>query len=78
LAHIFIPIISFSLSTWFFRYHEGSVFFELQRFVHAIVQGLPAEVGVEQGLLAVAVGLAAEKSIREKRIVRVDEILAPQ
>jgi len=41
-------------------------------FLRAVSEGLPVQVSVEDGLKAVVIGLAAEKSIREKRIVEID------
>jgi ribosomal protein S12 methylthiotransferase accessory factor YcaO len=37
--------------------------------------GLPAEIGLEEGLRAVATGLAAHTSIDEGRVVALTEVL---
>jgi myo-inositol 2-dehydrogenase/D-chiro-inositol 1-dehydrogenase len=56
------------------RYTE-SYLREMQAFVDAVDKKLPAPVGVKDGLMAVAIGLAAAKSVRENRPVPVAEIL---
>ena len=45
------------------------------KFRDAILQGKPAEVTLEDGISSVAIGIAAHKSIAEKRPVQLDEIL---
>ena len=55
--------------------HFGASYIEHQRFAAAIRQGLPAEIGLEEGLRAVATGLAAHKSIDEGRVVCLSEVL---
>jgi predicted dehydrogenase len=52
--------------------HHGSTFFQHQRFRRAVVDGTPVEVTMEDGLKAVAIGLAAERSIVERRAVTLD------
>ncbi len=56
-------------------HHFGASYIEHQRFAAAILEGRPAEIGLEEGLRAVATGLAAHKSIDEGRVVRLDEVL---
>ena len=56
-------------------HHFGASCIEHQRFAAAIREGRPAEIGLEEGLRAVATGLAAHKSIDEGRVVRLDEVL---
>ena len=56
-------------------YHEGSVFFEQQKFFAAVRGQGQVEVTVLDGLWAVAVGSAAERSIREGRPVTLAEVL---
>jgi predicted dehydrogenase len=56
-------------------HHFGASFIEHQRFAAAIRGGLPAEIGLEEGLRAVATGLAAHRSIDEGRVVMMSEIL---
>jgi predicted dehydrogenase len=57
-------------------FHHGSSYLEHLDFLAAVRDGRPAAVGVEQGLLAVAVGVAAHRSIDEGRVVTMDEVLA--
>ncbi|MDE2081823.1 MAG: Gfo/Idh/MocA family oxidoreductase [Burkholderiales bacterium] len=56
-------------------HHFGASFIEHQRFAAAIRAGRPAEIGLEEGLRAVATGLAAHKSIDEGRVVALSEVL---
>lgn len=54
--------------------HHGSTFYEHQRF-NAAVRGAGAvEVTARDGLMAVAIGTAAEISAREKRVVEMHEL----
>jgi len=54
--------------------HHGSTFYEHQRF-NAAVRGAGAvEVTAHDGLMAVAIGTAAELSAREKRVVTMGEL----
>jgi predicted dehydrogenase len=52
--------------------HHGSTFYEHLGFRRAILGEGPIEVSVEDGLKAVAMGMAAELSAREKRAVEID------
>ena len=53
--------------------HHGSTYYEHQKF-NAAVRGVgPVEVTARDGLLAVAIGAAAEISAREKRAVEMAE-----
>ncbi|HYK88040.1 MAG TPA: inositol 2-dehydrogenase [Acidobacteriota bacterium] len=63
------PPLSFFLE----RYAE-SYLREMQAFVNAIRGNKPVPVGVTDELIAVEVGLAAMKSVRENRPVRIAEI----
>ncbi len=54
--------------------HHGSTYFEHLAFQGAIRNGTAPEVSVEDGLMAVAMGLAAERSIAEKRPVDMSEL----
>lgn len=56
-------------------HHFGASYIEHQRFAAAIAQGKPAEIPLEEGLRAVAMGLAAHKSIDEGRVVAMAEVL---
>ena len=55
--------------------HFGASYIEHQKFAHAVRNGLPAEIPLEEGLRAVATGLAAHKSIDEGRVVALSEVL---
>jgi myo-inositol 2-dehydrogenase / D-chiro-inositol 1-dehydrogenase len=55
--------------------HFGASYIEHQRFAHAVRNGLPPEIPLEEGLRSVATGLAAHKSIDEGRVVALSEIL---
>jgi predicted dehydrogenase len=54
-------------------FHHGSTYFEHRAFQEAVRSRRPAEVSVHDGLRAVALGLAAELSIRERRPVELAE-----
>jgi myo-inositol 2-dehydrogenase / D-chiro-inositol 1-dehydrogenase len=56
-------------------HHFGASYVEHQRFAAALRAGRPAEIGLEEGLRAVAVGLAAHRSIDQKRVVAMNEVL---
>lgn len=54
--------------------HHGSIYYQHQAFL-AAARGLgPVQVTAEDGLRAVAIGLAAEISAREKRVVEMAEL----
>lgn len=55
--------------------HFGASYVEHQKFAEAVRQGLPPEIPLEEGLRAVATGLAAHKSIDEGRVVALSEVL---
>jgi myo-inositol 2-dehydrogenase/D-chiro-inositol 1-dehydrogenase len=55
--------------------HFGASYVEHQKFAHAVRHGLAPEIGLEEGLRAVATGLAAHKSIDEGRVVSLSEVL---
>jgi predicted dehydrogenase len=56
-------------------HHHGSTYFQHLRFFDAVTKGARVEVSAEDGLRAVAMGAAAEKSAREKRPVLMSEVL---
>jgi len=56
-------------------FHHGSSYLEHVDFLDAVRHGGPPAVDVEQGLLAVAMGVAAHRSIDEGRAVAMDEVL---
>jgi myo-inositol 2-dehydrogenase / D-chiro-inositol 1-dehydrogenase len=55
--------------------HFGASYVEHQKFAHAVRNGLAPEIPLEEGLRAVATGLAAHKSIDEGRVVALSEVL---
>lgn len=55
--------------------HHGSSFIEHQRFIDAVLNGREPEVTVRDGLLSVAIGEAAHRSIELGRAVDLSEIL---
>jgi myo-inositol 2-dehydrogenase / D-chiro-inositol 1-dehydrogenase len=54
--------------------HHGSTFYEHQKFIAAVRGEGPVEVTAEDGLRAVSIGMAAEISAREKRVVEMSEL----
>lgn len=54
--------------------HHGSTFYEHQKFYGAVMEDKPVEVTAHDGLMAVAIGTAAEISAREKRAVEMSEL----
>ena len=54
--------------------HHGSTFYEHQKFNAAVRGEGPVEVTARDGLMAVAIGTAAEISAREKRVVEMSEL----
>jgi len=57
--------------------HHGASYLEHVALMNAIHDGAPAAVTLHDGLLSVAVGEAAHRSIDEGRAVMIREILAP-
>jgi predicted dehydrogenase len=55
--------------------HYGATWGELERFCAAIRNGTAAEVTAQDGLLSVAMGVAAHRSIDERRVVAMAEVL---
>ncbi len=49
---------------------------EIREFCHAVVRDDPVSVGGKDGLLSVAIALAAKKSLETHRPVNVSDILA--
>ena len=54
-------------------HHHGSTYFEHLAFISAIQNNTPPEVSLKDGLMSVAIGEAAEKSIKENRVVDLKE-----
>ena len=55
--------------------HHGSTFYEHIGFINAIRNNTAPEVSLDDGLKAVAIGQAAEISIKENRVVNLSELL---
>ena len=53
--------------------HHGSTYYQHMEFIKSINNNLKAQVTVNDGLHAVAIGQAAEKSIKENRMVKMSE-----
>ena len=56
-------------------HHHGSTYYEHLAFQRAVRNNSVPEVSLDDGLLSVAIGQAAELSIKEKRVVFMKEIL---
>ena len=54
-------------------HHHGSTYYEHQSFINAIRNNTKPEVSLNDGLIAVAIGEAAEISIKEGRVVQMSE-----
>ena len=54
--------------------HHGSTWFEHRAFLAALRDGTPPEVDLRDGLVSVAMGVAAERSIAERRPVEMAEL----
>ena len=54
--------------------HHGSTFYQHQKFIAAVRGEGPVEVSAHDGLMAVAIGTAAEMSAREGRVVEMTEL----
>ncbi len=54
--------------------HHGSTYFEHLGFLRAVRDGRPPEVTIRDGLMSVAMGVAAERSIAEGRPVEMREL----
>lgn len=55
--------------------HFGASYIEHERFARAVREGLPPEIGLEEGLRCVATGLAAHQSIATGLPVRMADVL---
>ena len=54
-------------------HHHGSTFYEHKAFINAIQNNLLPEISLNDGLMAVAIGEAAELSVKENRVVMMSE-----
>jgi len=57
-------------------FHHGSSYLEHLDFLDAVRNGAPASVSMEDGLMSVALGAAAQRSIAESRVVEMAELLS--
>lgn len=64
----------FDLSVKYLGHHYGASYIEHVKFRDAILNKTPAEVTLKDGATSVITGLAAHKSIREGRPVKISEI----
>jgi predicted dehydrogenase len=55
-------------------FHHGATYYQHLAFIEAVRAGKPAQVSVRDGALAVAIGIAAETSAREHRVVDMREL----
>ena len=55
--------------------HFGASWIEHQKFAHAVREGLPAEISLEEGLRSVATGMAAHRSIETGLPVLMSDII---
>ncbi|MEZ5166478.1 MAG: Gfo/Idh/MocA family oxidoreductase [Acidimicrobiales bacterium] len=58
-------------------YHDGSSYLEHLRFRGAVIEGRDPDVSLLDGLVSVAIGAAAHRSIDEGRPVAMAELLRP-
>jgi predicted dehydrogenase len=68
---VHVPVASEILAA---GHHHGSTYYQHLAFMKALREGGAPEVSVADGLLAVAMGVAAETSIRERRPVDMAEL----
>ena len=54
-------------------HHHGSTYFEHLAFINSIKNNTKPEVSLRDGLISVAIGEAAEKSIKENRVIFMEE-----
>jgi myo-inositol 2-dehydrogenase/D-chiro-inositol 1-dehydrogenase len=60
---------------FFLERYNASYNLEISEFINALINDLKMPVTGEDGLLSIAIGLAAKKSVEENRPVLVSEIL---
>jgi len=60
---------------FFLERYDASYNFEIREFIDALVSNGKMPVDGEDGLLSIAIGLAAKKSVKEERPVKIEEIL---
>ncbi len=60
---------------FFLERYDASYNQEIREFIDALVSGSKMPVDGEDGLMSIAIGLAAKKSVEENRPVRLEEVL---
>ena len=60
---------------FFLERYDASYNQEIREFIDALISGNEMPVDGEDGLLSIAIGLAAKKSVEEGRPVQIDEVL---
>ena len=55
-------------------HHHGSTYYQHLAFIKAIKNKTKPEVSINDGIISVVIGQAAEKSIKEKRLVKIKEL----
>ena len=65
--------IAYETTSLFFE--NGSTYYEHLAFINAVKNKLNPDVSLKDGLIAVAVGEAAEISIKLGRVVKLNEII---
>jgi len=55
--------------------HGGATYYEHLAFIEAILNNQPPQVTADDGMWSIVMGLAAERSVQEKRVVEIEEIL---
>jgi myo-inositol 2-dehydrogenase/D-chiro-inositol 1-dehydrogenase len=62
--------------TWFFLERYNNAFIaEAEEFVNAVSRDAPVPVDGKDGLMSVYIAIAADKSLRENRPVKLSEIM---
>jgi myo-inositol 2-dehydrogenase / D-chiro-inositol 1-dehydrogenase len=59
-------------------FHHGASYLEHLDFIDAIESGKPAQVTAEDGLLSVAMGIAAQQSIARHQPILIEDVLRPE
>jgi myo-inositol 2-dehydrogenase/D-chiro-inositol 1-dehydrogenase len=60
---------------FFLERYDASYNEEMRAFIDSLISGDKMPVGGEDGLMSIVIGLAAKKSVQEKRPVRISEIV---
>ena len=60
---------------FFLERYQESYQKEMKQFIEALLNGNAMPVGAKDGLMSIVIGLAATKSAKEKRPVKISEIV---